>query len=233
MMLLDDTSTPFQPGKLRYRIESPSSNVVSVLLQKQNGIFELLVYQAGLTGSPAPLPDQQVSEAKITVSFGSDIETAKIFKPNSGQNVVSTLDHPSQITNLGIGADLVLIEIKPGVSGGSSGGNNGDGSNSSGSGSGSTSNRGSSSKKSGGAAQSSTDQTTTGQGLPVASDNPPVTLPTPLEKFLPGLQVQGIRSKLYVAGVLAIFLGLAFMWTFRRLLRRKLRNWLATHGKNN
>lgn len=65
----------------------------------------------------------------------------------------------------------------------------------------------------------------------ITPTNPPVPptdnfrLPSTNNETLPAPQVQSAQARIYVMGVLLVFIGLAFMWTFRRVLRRKLQSW--------
>jgi hypothetical protein len=69
------------PGRLNYSITNPPPTVHDLLLQKNNGRFELVVWDERIAGR----------SDKITVNLGAVFGTVKIFDPTVGVSAIQTL----------------------------------------------------------------------------------------------------------------------------------------------
>jgi|GEM_PF-6084137 len=108
--LLQDSREEFLAGKLRYQLEGRTLGVSSLLLQKTNGKFYLLLWQTQLANSPAPQAGQSLTPKTVTVSFGNDLAETKIYKPVSSAVAEQTINQPQALRDLVIGNELVVIE---------------------------------------------------------------------------------------------------------------------------
>jgi len=78
--LLADEGTPAKPGQLDYTIPDAPPTVHDLLLQNSHGTFHLLIWGERVKGSDA-----------ITVLFGRDHPSMKVFDPTLGTEPVQTL----------------------------------------------------------------------------------------------------------------------------------------------
>jgi len=98
--ILADTGTLTQPGALDYSLVDPPKTVHDMLLQHNDGRFQLLVWDERLTG-----------EDRVTVRFGSAHPAVKIYDPTVGTDPVQT---PPQAGSLELKlSDHPLVIIIP------------------------------------------------------------------------------------------------------------------------
>ncbi len=110
--LLKDPGASFTPGSLRVQV-SGSSEVSSLLFQKHDGRYFLMLWQPALTNSPVPPPNQTVSPKTVSVKFGNDIQTATTYKPTDSASAINTVSNPTTISDVAVGPSALVIEITP------------------------------------------------------------------------------------------------------------------------
>ena len=83
--ILADDIRVATPGKLDYSIANAPSTVHDLLLQKSNGVFELVIWGEQVTGSN-----------NITVGFGNDPPNVRIYDTTIGHRTNSVADRRRQ-----------------------------------------------------------------------------------------------------------------------------------------
>lgn len=196
--LLKDTPANFSPTALRYQLTGQTAGVSSLLLQKQDGRFYLVLWQTSLAQSPALLPSQTLSAKNIGVQFGNSISTIKSYQPTVSPSSNQTFNQPTEISGVNVAASPVVLEITPASGSSSSSSSGGNSSSTSGGTGGSTK---STAKKIG-------SSTPTALQIPA---NPSVTAPAVNPDFLlPGVANQ--PSSLSFWQRTAAFFGRVFSW---------------------
>lgn len=97
-ILADSISLP-SPGRLNYTIVNQPETTHSLLMQKNNGIFELVIWSERVNGSD-----------NINVDLGHRYRSVKIYDPTIGINPVKSLKQKSSI-ELNVSNHPVIIEI--------------------------------------------------------------------------------------------------------------------------
>jgi len=97
-ILADDTPVP-QPGQLAYSIAGAPPTVHDLLLQKHDGVFDLVVW------------GEQMNSASIAVDLGTPHATVKIYDTSVGTEPVQTLTNVSRIP-LTISDHALILEIR-------------------------------------------------------------------------------------------------------------------------
>jgi hypothetical protein len=98
--ILADNVPVASPGKLDYSIAHAPSTVHDLLLQKSNGVFELVVWGEQVTG-----------ESSIVVNLGSTYSDVKIYDATLGISPVQTLTNTDRVT-LRVSDHAMIIEIR-------------------------------------------------------------------------------------------------------------------------
>jgi hypothetical protein len=84
--ILADKSSSLNPGKLNYAIPNQPITVHDLLMQKSNGMFELVVWGEQAKGS-----------SDINVNFGAAHASVKVYDPTVGSKPIQTLAHASSV----------------------------------------------------------------------------------------------------------------------------------------
>jgi hypothetical protein len=110
--LLKDPGSSYAPGVLDYSLSGNTANVDQLLLEKQNGTFELLLWQEVKSyNNSNPLGDITVAPVSVTVNFGSTINQAKLYDPSTGTSPVTTYPaNQTQIT-LNVPDRIVILQL--------------------------------------------------------------------------------------------------------------------------
>lgn len=98
--ILDDKGSAPSPGRLNYSIPNQPETVHDLLLQKHNGIFELVTWGERFAGG----------SDKVTVNLGATYATVKVYDPTTGTSPTQTLTNVSSVA-LTLSNHPVIIEI--------------------------------------------------------------------------------------------------------------------------
>jgi hypothetical protein len=101
-ILADPSSGSFSPGSLAYSIPGQPAAVHDLLLQKQDGTFELAVWGERAKGSN-----------EVIVKLGGTFRSVRIYDPTLGAEPVHSLTQVSSVT-LTLSDHASVIEILPG-----------------------------------------------------------------------------------------------------------------------
>lgn len=117
--LLKDPGAVFSPGALNYTLSGTTTNVKSILLQKQNREYYLLIWQeviscnAGVAPTTPP-SDITVTAANITVNFGVQATSVTKYTGLSGTSLPAGTNignDVSLITNLSVPDEIIVLKI--------------------------------------------------------------------------------------------------------------------------
>jgi hypothetical protein len=99
--ILADTITLQNPGLLNYSIANQPSTTHTLLLQKNNGVFELVVWSERASGTD-----------NITLNLGSSRSSVNIYDVTSGTIPIQTLKNVSSVP-LSMTDHAFIIEVTP------------------------------------------------------------------------------------------------------------------------
>lgn len=119
--ILSDSSqdaTSFQTGSLNYSITDLPSTGNSMLMEKADGTFDLMVWNEAQDWDPNTQSEINVPASNVTVDLGGTYQTVKIFDPLQGDTAIQTLNNVSSV-NLGLTDHPLIVEVEP-QSGGTS-----------------------------------------------------------------------------------------------------------------
>jgi hypothetical protein len=98
--ILADTGSLKKPGKLNYSIPTEPATMHDLLLQKSDGMFELVVWNERLSGSDT-----------VTVQLGGNYPSVTVYDPTIGTSPTQTLSNVNSVP-LTLSNHPVIIELK-------------------------------------------------------------------------------------------------------------------------
>jgi hypothetical protein len=98
--ILADNVPVASPGKLGYSIANAPGTVHDLLLQKSNGVFELVVWGEQVTG-----------ESKIVINLGGTYSDVKIYDATLGSSPIQTLTNAVSVP-LTVSDHAMIVEIR-------------------------------------------------------------------------------------------------------------------------
>lgn len=110
-ILADPGNGSFQPGVLNYTLSGLPTTGSSMLLEKSDGTFCLVVWNSGATlynGSTNVTPPS----ATVTVSFGSANHDIAVYDPIQGVSAINSVSASNSVS-FGLSADPIILEISP------------------------------------------------------------------------------------------------------------------------
>jgi hypothetical protein len=123
-ILADDGTGGVAPTGLDYGISGLPSTAQSMLLEKSDGTFEIVIWNASATvfnGSSDVTPPTST----VTVTLGSAASTVHVYDPVQSATAQQTLNDTSTIS-VGLSADPIIIELSAAASSSSSGSSSSD-----------------------------------------------------------------------------------------------------------
>ena len=111
--LLGDPGPPFKPDQLAYSVQGAPSSLRQVLLEKRNGSFYLVLWNAVSVWDPAAVKPIDPKDAAVRLVFTEPVQSVEIYRPNrSGR----PLDRQSNVRSLtvSVSADIAVVKITPG-----------------------------------------------------------------------------------------------------------------------
>jgi hypothetical protein len=100
--ILADSGTPGAPGQLDYAIENQPRTVHDLLLQRSDGVFQLVIWGERLVG-----------EDRVTVRLGAHKPSVRIYDPTKGVGPIQSLTDTDAVDLL-LSDHPVVIEVRPG-----------------------------------------------------------------------------------------------------------------------
>jgi hypothetical protein len=111
--LLKDPGGAFEPGKLDFSLSPNPPEIHSLLLQKRDGRFYLLLWQEVACYDAAKRQPIAVGPREVTLNLPADVRKITTYLPGaSGVKPATTIDH-SGAMKLSIHEELLVVEITP------------------------------------------------------------------------------------------------------------------------
>ncbi len=114
LKLFNDPGPDFIPKALAYHLEGDLTDIQTVLLQKRNGTFFLVLWNQKPVFDLKNRVDITLPERKLTVQFDQDITETRLYRPGTAETIVNlkTSSKPSK-QDISVYEDIVVLEIKP------------------------------------------------------------------------------------------------------------------------
>ena len=109
--LLSGNNNPLQLGTLRYGISGLPSTAYSMLLEKPDGTFDIVVWNGNATLYNG-ISDVTPPETAVTIAFGSDAQEIDTYDPIVGQTAQQRLTDTASVS-FGLSADPIIVEVVP------------------------------------------------------------------------------------------------------------------------
>jgi hypothetical protein len=111
--LADDGDGEFEPGRLGYRLGGDTGQLRSLLLQKRDGSFYLVLWRAeSVWDADARRPLHPDSDP-VALSFAQAPRRAVLYEPAASSAPARELTPGAGPTSLEVGPDAVVVEIQP------------------------------------------------------------------------------------------------------------------------
>ncbi len=110
--LLSDRGAAFSPGSLSYSLEGAPPSSRQLLLQKRDGSFYLVLWNAVSVWDPAQRTDLDPGAVPVTLRLEEPLASAEVFEPNSGAAAVSKVTEPSAI-DLALRPTVTVVKLSP------------------------------------------------------------------------------------------------------------------------
>ena len=111
--ILGDTgSTSFQPHQLNYTVSGLPANGNTVLLEKSNGTFDLVVWAEPQDWNESTHSPVTVPPSTVTVGLGAAYQTVNVYDPIKGAAPIQTFSSVSSV-QLSVTDHPLIIEINP------------------------------------------------------------------------------------------------------------------------
>jgi hypothetical protein len=95
----------FTPGTLAWSTTNLPATASTLLLQKTNGAFDLIVWDE-------PASTTSTGATAVTIALGATYGSVEVFDPITGSNPIETVTNVSQLT-LNLGQDPLIVEVEP------------------------------------------------------------------------------------------------------------------------
>ncbi|MEO0458094.1 MAG: hypothetical protein AAF152_16140 [Cyanobacteria bacterium P01_A01_bin.114] len=111
--LLQDVDGNFSPGTLSYAIEGNTTQLHHTLLQKQDGRFYLVLWQAVPSFDLSTQRDISVTPRPVTLRLETAIRAGNLYRPLTSTSPVGQYSNPRLIA-LEVGDAPLVVELSPG-----------------------------------------------------------------------------------------------------------------------
>ncbi|MBV9850243.1 MAG: hypothetical protein JO250_11260 [Armatimonadetes bacterium] len=102
----------FQPSALTYTLTGETKNVYHTLLQKSNGDFYLLLWQEVPSFDTVRKQDIINSPVAVTLTAGTPIRSAAVYRPGRGTQAIRTLVRPKRLA-LAVPDEVLAVRLTP------------------------------------------------------------------------------------------------------------------------
>jgi len=110
--LLSDKGAPFAPGDLSYSLEGAPASARQLLLQKRDGSFYLVLWNAVSVWDPALRTDLDPGSVPVTVQLEEPIAAAEVFEPNAAAGAVARSGDTSRL-DLALKPTVTVVKLTP------------------------------------------------------------------------------------------------------------------------
>lgn len=104
-------SGPLATGSLSYGIAGLPSTASSMLLEKADGAFDIVLWNGGATLYNGA-GDVKPPTSEVTITLGAASEEVTVYDPVKGASALQTLPGAASVT-VGLSADPIVIEVTP------------------------------------------------------------------------------------------------------------------------
>ncbi len=111
--LLKDPGPSFTPGSLAYTLQGANANTRSLLLQKRNGTFWLVVWQQAEVWARGNLVPLSPADLPLTLQLDAPASSLAVYHPGQGTQAQTSVGNTATLP-LRSSANLQLIEIGSG-----------------------------------------------------------------------------------------------------------------------
>ncbi len=109
--LLGDPGVTFTPGRLDYTLTGALSTTHSVLLQKRDGVFYLVLWQEVSSYNTSTETNTSPAADAVTLSFGTAPSAIAVYKPSIGTSpLITTSGGP---VALQVPDELLIVKVTP------------------------------------------------------------------------------------------------------------------------
>jgi hypothetical protein len=108
--IVDDNNTTFSPSKLAYRLEGNTKDIETLLLQKGNGTFDLLIWQAKSCWDRNKKIELQNPNRNLVLKLPESVNNAKLYLPLQSATPVQTLRGTRSIP-LSVPDHMMIVEL--------------------------------------------------------------------------------------------------------------------------
>jgi hypothetical protein len=112
LALLADPGPAFAPGLLDYSLESATSDVRRLLLQKRDGSFWLALWREADVWNESTGGDLHPGEQRVTVRLARPVASATAYRPGESTTPYESWRETS-VLQLRVPADVVLVRLWP------------------------------------------------------------------------------------------------------------------------
>ncbi|WP_218080022.1 CARDB domain-containing protein [Anthocerotibacter panamensis] len=116
LALLKEPGAKFTPGSLDYTLSGNTTNLRHTLLQKSDGSFYLILWQAAKSsywpGEARSGQDIYVAPTQVTLNLATRITQATTYLPNTSTNSTGQFTNPTQI-NLNVPDYPLVVKLSP------------------------------------------------------------------------------------------------------------------------
>jgi hypothetical protein len=110
--LLSDRGAGFEPTGLAYRLEGAPATARQLLLQKRDGSFDLVLWNAVSVWDPEQRVDTNPPDVPVTLALDEPVASAEVFEPNVAAEPVASFADPTGIS-LDLSERVTVVELVP------------------------------------------------------------------------------------------------------------------------
>ena len=108
--IIDDKNKTFSPSRLDYRLEGNTSDVETLLLQKGNRTFDLLIWQAKSSWNREKKLELSNPRRNLVLKLPKKVKSAKVYVPLQGTSPIKSLSSTSSIS-LAVPDHIMVVEL--------------------------------------------------------------------------------------------------------------------------
>jgi hypothetical protein len=110
--LTEDPGPTFSPEPLDYSVQNAPSSLRQVLLERRDGTYDLVLWNAVSVWNTQSLTELNPSSPSVNVKFEAPIKGVKVFRPNESANAISSASNVSNLP-VSLSPSVTVIEVEP------------------------------------------------------------------------------------------------------------------------
>jgi hypothetical protein len=108
--IVDDRNETFSPSKLNYRLEGETTNLETLLLQKGNGAFDLLIWQAESCWDRQKKIELKNANRNLILKLPKKVKKAQLYLPLQGASPIQNFSSTDSIP-LSVPDHMMIVEL--------------------------------------------------------------------------------------------------------------------------